>query len=48
MPASAYLAMGLGVFFSLVVGCGLMALMFFSSRYGYDDAAHREETREPK
>jgi len=27
--------------FSLVVGCGLMALVFYSSRRGYDDAAGR-------
>jgi hypothetical protein len=26
-----------GVAFSLLVGCGLMALVFYSSRYGYDD-----------
>jgi TRAP-type C4-dicarboxylate transport system permease small subunit len=32
-----YIAMGLGVFFSLLVGCGLMALVFYSSRRGYDD-----------
>jgi hypothetical protein len=46
MPAYAYLAMGLGILFSLVVGCGLMALMFFSSRHGYDDAAHRADQHE--
>jgi hypothetical protein len=34
-----WIALGLGSFFSLVIGCGLMALMFFSSRYGYDEAA---------
>ena len=27
----------LGIVFSLVLGCGLMALMFYSSRHGYDD-----------
>jgi hypothetical protein len=32
-----YIAMGLGIFFSLLVGCGLMALIFYSSRRGYDD-----------
>jgi hypothetical protein len=37
MPAVGYLAMGLGIAFSLVVGCGLMALLFYSSRHGYDD-----------
>jgi hypothetical protein len=34
-----WIALGLGAFFSLVIGCGLMALMFFSSRSGYDEAA---------
>ncbi|MCK1410799.1 hypothetical protein [Bradyrhizobium sp. 76] len=33
-------ALGLGAFFSLVIGCGLMALMFFSSSSsGHDDVA---------
>ena len=31
--------MGLGAFFSIVIGCGLMALMFYSSRGGHDEAA---------
>ena len=39
MDTHGWIALGLGSFFSLVIGCGLMALMFFSSRYGYDDAA---------
>lgn len=34
-----WIALGLGTVFSLVIGCGLMALMFFSSRSGYDDVA---------
>jgi hypothetical protein len=37
MPAAGYAAMILGIVFSLVVGCGLMALLFYSSRHGYDD-----------
>lgn len=37
MPAVGYLAMALGVVFSLIVGCGLMALLFYSNRHGYDD-----------
>jgi hypothetical protein len=37
MPASAYVALTLGVVFSLLLGCGLMALLFYSSRHGYDD-----------
>ena len=39
MPPELYVALTLGVLFSLVVGCGLMALMFYSSRRGYDDRA---------
>jgi hypothetical protein len=39
MPAEGYVALGFGILFSLVVGCGLMALMFYSSRHGYDDEA---------
>jgi hypothetical protein len=42
MPVDGYIAMAVGIFFSLVVGCGLMALVFYSSRHGYDDAASRE------
>jgi hypothetical protein len=37
MPAAGFAAMTLGIVFSLVVGCGLMALLFYSSRHGYDD-----------
>jgi hypothetical protein len=36
MPAAGYLALALGVVFSLMVGIGLMALLFYSSREGYD------------
>jgi hypothetical protein len=32
-----YIAMTLGIVFSLVVGVGLMALVFYSSRKGYDE-----------
>jgi hypothetical protein len=39
MPTWMYVAMGGGILFSLLVGCGLMALVFYSNRYGYDDAA---------
>ena len=35
-----WLAMILGIVFTVIVGCGLMGLMFYSSRYGYDDEAH--------
>ena len=37
MSVHGYLAMILGIIFSLLVGCGLMALMFYSSRRGYDE-----------
>ena len=39
MDKHGWIALGLGTFFSLLVGCGLMALMFFSSRSGHDEAA---------
>jgi len=37
MSIHGYIAMILGIVFSLVIGCGLMALMFYSSRHSYDD-----------
>jgi hypothetical protein len=37
MPPAGYIAMTLGIVFSVVVGCGLMALLFYSSRHGYDE-----------
>jgi hypothetical protein len=37
VSAAGYVAMALGVLFSLAVGCGLMALIFYSSRSGYDE-----------
>ena len=37
MPPWGYIAMGLGIVFSLLVGFGLMALVFYSSRKGYDE-----------
>jgi hypothetical protein len=39
MGTHGWIALGLGAFFSLLIGCGLMALMFFSSRSGHDDVA---------
>jgi hypothetical protein len=46
MPVAGYAAMILGVVFSLVVGCGLMALLFYSSRHGYDDEFKPKDDRE--
>jgi hypothetical protein len=39
LPGWMYAAMAGGVLFSLLVGCGLMALVFYSSRHGYDERA---------
>lgn len=39
MPATGYVAMTLGVLFSLIVGIGLMGLLFYSARHGYDEQA---------
>jgi hypothetical protein len=41
MSVHGYVAMILGVVFSLGIGCGLMALMFYSSRHGYDEHDRR-------
>lgn len=45
MPVSAYVAMALGILFSIVVGVGLMALVFYSHRHGYDEPHRSEEDR---
>ena len=34
-----------GVLFSLAVGGGLMALVFYSSRHGYDDLSSGDDER---
>jgi hypothetical protein len=39
MPTQGWIALTLGVVFSLIVGIGLMALVFYSSRHGYDEQA---------
>jgi hypothetical protein len=36
--------MGFGIAFSLIVGIGLMALIFYSSRRGYDEPAQLDES----
>jgi len=40
MPAWGWLMMGLGIFFTLAIGGGL--LIFYSSRAGYDEAPQIE------
>jgi hypothetical protein len=46
MPTVGYVAMILGIVFSLIVGCGLMALLFYSSRHGFDEPFQSENDRE--
>jgi hypothetical protein len=43
MPPEGYIAMAFGIVFSLVVGVGLMALLFYSSRRGFDEPAQLDE-----
>jgi len=43
MPAIGYVAMAGGVAVSLLVGCGLMALLFYSSRHGYDEPFQHDD-----
>lgn len=37
-----YMALGLGIGLTILLGVGLMSLVFYSSRRGYDDAAGRD------
>src|SRR5262245_10085514 len=41
MPVWGWAALIAGTVLSLLVGFGLMALMFYSSRHGYDEGAHQ-------
>ena len=41
MSGHGYAAMALGIVFSLALGIGLMGLMFYSNRHGYDDGPDR-------
>ena len=41
MPTGIYIAMAGGILFSLLLGVGLMALVFYSNRAGYDERAAR-------
>jgi hypothetical protein len=47
MSGHGYAAMTIGIVASLVVGIGLMTLVFYSSRKGYDDEAGRDRSRIP-
>jgi hypothetical protein len=51
MPEVGYVAMTIGVVFSLQVGITLMTLLFYSSRHGYDEQASelpRDDDGTPK
>ena len=41
IPLAGYVAMAAGIIVTLIVGIGLMSLVFYSRRHGYDDAADR-------
>ena len=40
IPTGGYVALTLGAAFTVVVGIGLMMLLFWSSRRGYDEPPH--------
>ncbi len=48
IPTGGYVAMWLGIVFSLLIGCGLMALLFYSSRHGYDVAPRYESDEQTR
>ena len=48
MPAWGWWMMGLGIFFSILIGCGLMALVFYSSRAGFDEPPHLAQKRKTR
>jgi heme/copper-type cytochrome/quinol oxidase subunit 2 len=48
MSGHGYAAMAIGIVASLVVGIGLMTLVFYSSRKGYDDAVGHSSARNPE
>ena len=45
IPLYGYVAIAGGVLFSLLVGGGLMALVFYSHRHGYDDLSGGDAER---
>jgi hypothetical protein len=46
MPQVGYVAMTIGVVFSLLLGVALMTLLFYSSRHGYDERAAADPRRD--
>lgn len=47
IPLYGYVAMAGGVLMSLAVGGGLMALVFYSNRHGYDENAGKFDDHDP-
>ena len=47
MPTYGWVALAGGVVLSLIVGCGLMGLLFYSHRHGYDEIDDRSRRRGP-
>lgn len=46
IPIEGVIALTAGVTVSIIVGVGLMALVFYSSRHGYDDLPTRDDSDE--
>jgi hypothetical protein len=46
MDVQGYVALVLGVIATLVIGGGLMGLVFYSSRHGYDERAGRDPEKD--
>jgi hypothetical protein len=46
MPTFGWVAIIAGTVMSLLVGCGLMTLMFYSSRHGYDEIDDRSRRQD--
>ena len=45
MPTEGYVALAFGAFTAVLVGMGLMTLIFYSSRSGYDEPPRFPEDR---
>jgi len=43
MPTDFYVALLIGALAAVLIGMGLMALVFYSSRRGYDEPPHFHE-----
>jgi len=43
MPVAGWVALFLGVILSVVIGVGLMILVFYSNRHGYDERSQYHE-----